>query len=61
MLPVKGVYPAAALPAVLQKFTTYVAAVATTSAAPDMAAAFIRAAVDPDLAPSWRKAGIEPL
>ena len=61
MLPVKGVYPAAALPDALQKFTTYVAAVAANCTAPETAAAFIRAVVDPDLAPAWRKAGIEPL
>ena len=61
MLPVKGVYPAAALPDALQKFTTYVAAVASNCTVPEAAAAFIRAAVDPDLAPAWRKAGIEPL
>jgi molybdate transport system substrate-binding protein len=61
LLPVKGVYPAAALPDALQKFTTYVAAVAAQSGMPEAAAAFIRAAVDPDLAASWREAGIEPL
>jgi molybdate transport system substrate-binding protein len=61
MLPVKGVYPAAPLPDALQKFTTYVAAVATPSAAPDAAAAFIQAAVDPGLGAAWRAAGVEPL
>jgi len=61
MLSVKGVYPAAPLPDALQKFTTYVAAVATACAKPDTAAAFIRAAADPGLAGSWRAAGVEPL
>jgi molybdate transport system substrate-binding protein len=61
MLPVRGVYPAASLPDALQKFTTYTAAVATPCAVPTIAASFIRAAVDPGLASSWRTAGIEPL
>jgi molybdate transport system substrate-binding protein len=61
MLPVKGVRAAAPLPDAIQKFTTYVAAVSTQCAMPDTAAAFIRAAVDPGLAGSWRAAGVEPL
>ena len=61
MLPVKGVYPAAPLPDALQKFTTYVAAVTTGCGVPETAAAFIRAAADPGMAPSWRAAGVEPL
>ena len=61
MLPVKGVYPAAPLPDALQKFTTYVAAVSDQCTVPDAATAFVRAAVDPSLAPSWRAAGVEPL
>jgi hypothetical protein len=61
MLPVKGVYPAAPLPEALQKFTTYVAGVSSQCAVPDTAAAFMRSAVDPGLAASWRAAGVEPL
>jgi molybdate transport system substrate-binding protein len=61
MLPVKGVRVAAPLPDALQKFTTYVAAVSSQCAAPETAAAFIQASVDPDLAASWRAAGVEPL
>lgn len=61
MLPVKGVRAASPLPDALQKYTTYVGAVASQSATPDIAAAFIRAAVDPELGASWRAAGVEPL
>jgi molybdate transport system substrate-binding protein len=61
MLPVKGVYPAAPLPDALQKFTTYVAGISPQCTTPESASAFIRAAVDPALAPSWRAAGVEPL
>jgi molybdate transport system substrate-binding protein len=61
MLPVKGVRAAAPLPGALQKYTTYVAAVATSCAMPDVAAAFIRAAVDPGVGGHWRTAGVDPL
>jgi molybdate transport system substrate-binding protein len=61
MLPVKGVYPAAPLPEALQKYTTYVAAIARGCAAPDSAQAFIAAASAAELAASWRAAGVEPL
>jgi molybdate transport system substrate-binding protein len=61
MLPVMGVRAAAPLPDALQKFTTYVAAVASESETPDLAAVFIRAAADPGLGASWRAAGVEPL
>jgi molybdate transport system substrate-binding protein len=61
MLPVKGVYPAAPLPDALQKYTTYVAAVSAQCGMPDLAAIFIRAAADPELAASWKAAGVEPL
>jgi molybdate transport system substrate-binding protein len=61
MLPVAGVRPAAPLPAELQKFTTYVAAIASASCAAALAAAFIAAAADPAQADAWRRAGVEPL
>lgn len=61
MLPVKGVRVAAALPDALQKYTTYVAAVAAASGMAELAGAFIGGASDPAQAPAWRAAGVEPL
>jgi molybdate transport system substrate-binding protein len=61
MLPVKGVRAAAPLPPTLQKYTTYVAAVATGCVTPDLARAFIAAAADPGMAGAWQAAGVEPL
>ena len=61
MLPVKGVRVAAPLPAALQKYTTYVAAVASDSERPDLARAFIMAAASPRQAAAWQEAGVEPL
>jgi molybdate transport system substrate-binding protein len=48
------------VPAPLQKFTTYEAAVSAKAAAADPAAAFVRLLATPAMAERWKQAGMEP-
>jgi molybdate transport system substrate-binding protein len=59
MLPIAGVRIAGLLPAELQNYTVYVAAVAVRSAQPNLASAFIEAVTMPDTRGVWQAAGVE--
>jgi molybdate transport system substrate-binding protein len=48
------------VPAPLQKYTTYQAAVTTKAAAPDAAAAFVKMLASAGAAERWKSAGLEP-
>jgi molybdate transport system substrate-binding protein len=48
------------VPAPLQKYTTYQAAVTTKTAAPDAAAAFVKMLASAGSAERWKSAGLEP-
>ena len=49
------------VPAPLQKFTTYEAAVSAKASATESAAAFVRLLASPAMAERWKQAGMEPL
>ncbi len=57
---VKGVKLAGALPASLQDYSAYAAAIPQSSTAPDTARAFIAALASPAMAARWRSNGFEP-
>jgi molybdate transport system substrate-binding protein len=57
---IEGLKLAGPLPAAIQLTTIYGAAVATSSAAPDAAAAFIAFMTDPTNRSAWVKAGFDP-
>jgi molybdate transport system substrate-binding protein len=59
VLATKGVAVAGMLPAALQSFIVYVAAILADSAAPDAAGAFIRFLAAPSQQPHWQAAGFE--
>jgi len=61
ILPVGGVTLAGALPSELQNYITFAGALHVDSAAPEPAAAFLRALSDPKARDTWRAGGFEPL
>lgn len=61
LLPVPGIEVVGALPAALQRVTTFAAGVATHSAHPDVARAFIRFLASPAAASVVERSGMEPL
>jgi len=60
IVPVKGAALAGPLPAELQNYIVFSAAITKGSPAPEPAAAFIKRLVDPAAGQAWRNAGLEP-
>ena len=60
ILPVKGVALVGPLPASMQGYVVYGAAVATDSGAPDAASQFVKFVSDPGVRDQWKAAGFEP-
>ncbi len=60
ILPVKGVTMVGPLPADLQNYILFTAAVPVRSAAPEPASAYIKRLADPAARPAWQHAGLEP-
>jgi molybdate transport system substrate-binding protein len=61
ILPVPGVTLAGPLPAELQSYIVFAAAIPLTSAAPQAATAFIEALGAPTADEAWRRSGMEPV
>jgi len=61
ILPIKGVTLIGPLPAELQSYIVFDAAIPTRNAAPEPAVAYIHALAAPAASASWAKAGLEPL
>jgi molybdate transport system substrate-binding protein len=61
ILPVRGAALVGPLPADLQSYIVFDAAIATVAAAPEPAAAFVKMLAAPAGRPIWQKAGLEPL
>jgi molybdate transport system substrate-binding protein len=59
IVPIKGVTLVGPLPAELQSYIVFTAAIPATNTAPDAAAAFIKMLGDPAARPAWQKAGME--
>jgi molybdate transport system substrate-binding protein len=60
IVPIKGVTLVGPLPAELQTYIVFTAAIPATNAAPQPAASFIKKLADPSAGPEWQKAGMEP-
>jgi molybdate transport system substrate-binding protein len=60
IMPVKGVTLVGPLPADLQNYILFTAAITVKSAAPEQASAYIRRLNDPAAQPAWQNAGLEP-
>jgi molybdate transport system substrate-binding protein len=61
ILPVQGVRLIGPLPAELQNYIVFAAAIPASNAAPEPATAFVRALAAPAARPAWQRAGLEPL
>jgi molybdate transport system substrate-binding protein len=61
ILPIKGVTLVGPLPAEVQNWIVFTAAIPATNATPEPAAAFIKMLADPTARPTWQSAGLEPL
>jgi molybdate transport system substrate-binding protein len=61
ILPIQGVTLVGALPAELQSYIVFSAAIPARNTAPEPAAAFIAALAAPAAREAWRKAGMEPV
>jgi molybdate transport system substrate-binding protein len=61
ILPVKGVTMVGPLPADLQNYIMFTAAVPVKSTAPEPASAYIKRLADPAARPAWQNAGLEPV
>jgi molybdate transport system substrate-binding protein len=61
ILPIRGVDLVGPLPAELQSYIVFDAAIATAAAAPQPAQAFIKMLTAPSERQAWQKAGLEPL
>jgi molybdate transport system substrate-binding protein len=61
ILPIKGVTLIGPLPAELQSYIVFTAAIPTSNATPEPAAAFIKMLADPTARQAWQGAGLEPL
>jgi molybdate transport system substrate-binding protein len=61
ILPIKGVTLVGLLPAELQTYIVFGAAIPASNTAPEPAAAFIKMLADPASREAWQKAGLEPL
>jgi len=59
IVPIKGVTLVGPLPAELQSYIVFTAAIPATNTAPDAAASFIKMLADPTAVPAWQKAGME--
>jgi molybdate transport system substrate-binding protein len=60
-MPVKGVTLVGPLPADLQKYILFTAAIVVKSAVPEPASAYIKCLTDPAGRPAWQNAGLEPV
>jgi molybdate transport system substrate-binding protein len=60
IMPVKGVTLVGPLPADLQKYILFTAAIVVKSAVPEPASAYIKWLTDPAARPAWQNAGLEP-
>jgi molybdate transport system substrate-binding protein len=58
--PVKGIALVGPLPADLQNYVLFTAAIPTKSAVPEPASAYIKRLADPATRPAWQDAGLEP-
>jgi molybdate transport system substrate-binding protein len=58
--PVKGIALVGPLPADLQRYILFTAAIAVKSAVPEPASAYIKRLTDPAARPAWQSAGLEP-
>jgi molybdate transport system substrate-binding protein len=61
ILQIKGVTMVGPLPADLQNYILFTAAVPVKSNTPETASAYIRRLADPAAGPAWQKAGLEPI
>ena len=61
IMPIKGVTLVGPLPAELQSYIVFTAAIPASDAAPDAAASFIKALAAPAAEAAWQKAGMEPV
>jgi molybdate transport system substrate-binding protein len=61
IVPIKGVTLVGPLPAALQSYIVFTAAIPATNATPQPAAAFIKMLADPAARPLWQNAGLEPM
>jgi molybdate transport system substrate-binding protein len=61
IMPVKGVTLVGPLPADLQNYILFTAAIPVKSAVPGPASAYIRRLTDPTARPAWQNAGLEPI
>jgi molybdate transport system substrate-binding protein len=61
IMPIKGATLAGPLPAELQNYIVFSAAIPVANTAPDPAAAFIKRLADPAARSAWQAAGLEPL
>jgi len=61
ILPVHGVTLVGPLPAELQHFITFTAAIASRTTTPADAELFVRELADPQMRPAWQHAGLDPL
>jgi molybdate transport system substrate-binding protein len=61
IVPVKGVTLVGPLPADLQNYVLFTAAITVKSAAPEAASAYIKRLTDPTVWPAWQSAGLEPV
>jgi molybdate transport system substrate-binding protein len=59
IVPIKGVTLVGPLPAELQSYIVFTAAIPATNTAPDAAMAFVKMLANPAAAPAWRQAGME--
>ena len=60
VLPVKGVKLAGVLPASMQSYAVYVAAIAADTASAEAASRFVKFLADPALQAQWKAAGFDP-
>jgi molybdate transport system substrate-binding protein len=60
IIPVKGVTLAGPLPADLQNYILFTAAIVVKSAVPESATAYIKQLTDSAARPAWKNAGLEP-
>jgi molybdate transport system substrate-binding protein len=61
ILPIQGVQLVGPLPAELQNYIVFSAAIPVRNTAPEPAAAFIQALAAPEARDAWRNAGMEPV
>jgi molybdate transport system substrate-binding protein len=61
IMPEKGVTLVGPLPADLQNYILFTAAIAVKSAAPEPGSAYIKQLTDPAARPAWQNAGLEPV